>query len=213
MSAASASPTAIPPLETGDRLTQAEFHRRYELHPDLHHVELIEGVVYLPSPIRIERHGEPQGMIIGWLATYVADHPDVRLSGPGTVILDGDNEPEPDAMLFLTPEAGGQARLNAKDYVVGAPELVVEISASSVSVDLGDKMRAYRRNGVREYIVWSTFDEQLRWFALRDGDFELLEPGDDGIIRSTVFEGLRLDVEALLKGDLAAVLQEQSTAR
>ena len=74
MSAARASRTEAPPLEMGDRLTQAEFHRRYELHPDLHHAELIEGVVYLPSPVGFEQHGEPQGMIIGWLAAYVAAH-------------------------------------------------------------------------------------------------------------------------------------------
>jgi Uma2 family endonuclease len=209
----SAAPTAILPLEAGDRLTQPEFHRRYELDPDLHHVELIEGVVYLPSPIRVERHGEQQASIITWLGAYAAGRPGVRLSGPGTVILDGDNEPEPDALLFLAPEAGGQARLDSKGYIVGAPELVVEISATSVSVDLGDKMRAYRRNGVREYIVWSTYDEQLRWFALRSGDYELLLPDERGIVHSTVFAGLRLDVTALLRGDLAAVLKEQSAAR
>lgn len=210
MSAAPASRTDAPPLETGDRLTQAEFHRRYELEPDLHHAELIEGIVYLPSQIRIEKHGEPQAMTIGWLASYVAAHPDALFSGPGTVILDGDNEPEPDAVMMLRPEAGGQAHLSDKDYIVGAPELVVEISASSVSVDLGGKMRAYRRNGVREYIVWSTYDEQLRWFVLRDGDFELLQPDGNGVVHSTVFDGLRLDVPALLRGDLAAVLKVQS---
>lgn len=210
MAAATAPRTTVPPLETGDRLTRAEFHRRYELHPDLHHVELIEGVVYVPSPVRFEQHGEPQGMIVGWLATYAAVHPEVRFSGPGTVILDGDNEPEPDAILLLRPEAGGQARLSDRGYILGAPELVVEISATSVSVDLGDKLRAYRRNGVREYIVWSTYDEQVRWFVLRDGDFELLSPDSTGVVHSTVFEGLRLDVPSLLRGDLAAVLRMQS---
>lgn len=149
-------------------------------------------------------------MMIGWLASYAAAHPDALVSGPGTVILDGDNEPEPDAVLMLRPENGGQARLSEKDYIVGAPELVVEISGSTVSVDLGDKMRAYRRNGVREYIVWSTYDAQLQWFALRDGDFELLSPDSTGVVHSTVFEGLRLDVPSLLRGDLAAVLRTQS---
>lgn len=149
-------------------------------------------------------------MMIGWLAAYVAAHPDVLMSGPGTVILDGDNEPEPDAVLMFRPEAGGQAYLSEKDYIVGAPELVIEISASSVSVDLGDKMRAYRRNGVREYIVWSTYDEQIRWFVLRGGDFELLEPDGTGVVHSSVFEGLRLHVPALLRGDLAVVLKTQS---
>lgn len=201
-----------PPLENGDRLSQPEFHRRYELHPELHHVELIEGIVYMPSPVRFIQHTEPQQMIQMWLGTYVLRHPGVRSGGPATVILDGDNEPEPDAILFFEPGSGAQVSFSPRGYLLGAPELVVEISASSASIDLGAKLHAYQRNGVREYIVWSTLDERLHWFALRDGTFEPLLPDADGIIHSTVFDGLRLNVERLLAGDLAAVLAEQEAA-
>jgi hypothetical protein len=38
----------IPPLENGDRLTRAEFMRRYAAMPEVK-AELIEGVVYVPS--------------------------------------------------------------------------------------------------------------------------------------------------------------------
>lgn len=198
-----------PPLQSGDRLSQPEFHRRYELEPDLKHVELIEGVVFLASPIRVDQHAEPHMNIMHWLSAHRLTHPEVRGAGPASMILDGRNEPEPDAVLFLKPEAGGQTHVNEKGYLVGAPELVIEISASSVSIDLGAKMTAYARNGVREYIVWHTFDAVITWFALRDGDFVPIAPDNDGVVHSIVFPGLALDVPAMLAGDMARVLEVQ----
>jgi len=46
-------------LENGDRLTRAEFERRYDAMPELRKAELIEGVVYLTSPVHVDQHGEP----------------------------------------------------------------------------------------------------------------------------------------------------------
>ena len=112
-------------------------------------------------------------------------------------------------MLFLKPEAGGKTQVNGEGYLVGAPELVVEISASSVSIDLGAKMTAYARNGVREYIVWQTFDGVITWFALRDGEYVPLVPDEAGIVHSEVFPGLALDVAAMLAGNMAKVLAVQ----
>lgn len=51
----------------------------------------------------------------------------------------------------------------------GAPELVAEIAASSAAIDLGDKKRAYRRNGIQERIVWQVFDQKVDWFSLEEG--------------------------------------------
>lgn len=60
------SAPSIPPLESGDRLTRAEFERRYEAAPEHFKAELIEGVVYVASPVRIF-HGNPQfNLILGW---------------------------------------------------------------------------------------------------------------------------------------------------
>src|SRR5437879_12991417 len=42
----------LPPLHDGDRLTQPEFHRRYEAYPDDVKFELIGGIVYMASPLR-----------------------------------------------------------------------------------------------------------------------------------------------------------------
>jgi Uma2 family endonuclease len=149
-----ATPVGLPPLENGDRLTRREFERRYQARPDIKKAELIEGVVYMPSPVHFRSHSEPHGWIIGWLVAYCAGTPGVRLGDNATVRLDRDNEVQPDALLRIEPEAGGSSRISEDDYVEGAPELIVEIAATSASYDLHDKLQVYRRNGVREYVVW-----------------------------------------------------------
>jgi len=197
---------AIRPLENGDRLTRAEFERRYEAMPDLKKAELIEGEVYVASPVRHRRHSKPHSQIHGWLSVYVAGSPGVEAGDNGSIRLDLDTEPQPDAYLMVEPERGGQARISEDDYVEGAPELVAEIASSSVSYDLGKKLNSYRRNGVREYIVWRVLDREVDWFVLHEGRYEPLPPAADGLLRSTVFPGLWLDPAALIRGDLATVL-------
>ena len=129
----------IPPLEAGDRLSRAEFERRYEAMPELKKAELIEGVVYMPSPVRLRRHGRPHFDLITWLGTYKAATPGVIGADNASARLDLDNEPQPDAVLFIDPAKGGQARISPDDYVEGAPELVAEVASSSVSYDLNDQ--------------------------------------------------------------------------
>ena len=201
----------LPILEGGDRLSRAEFERRYQGMPEVKKAELIEGVVYVASPVRIKHHGEPHGDIVTWLGLYKVATPGVMLGDNTTVRLDGENEPQPDALLRIDEFCGGQSRISEDDYIEGAPELIVEIAASSASYDLHDKLRAYRRNGVREYLVWLTQERAFRWYVLVEGEYELQQPDDQGILRSQGFPGLQLAVEALLAGDMQkvlAVLQE-----
>jgi Uma2 family endonuclease len=199
-------PAPVPPLEPGDRLTRDEFERRYDAMPHLKKAELIEGVVYMPSPVRLRHHGRPHFRLLTWLGTYEAATPGVEGGDNTTVRLDLDNEPQPDGFLLIDPACGGQARISADDYVELAPELVGEIAASSASYDLHTKLHVYRRNGVREYIVWRVLERQLDWFVLRAGQFQALAPAADGIVRSEVFPGLWLDPAALLSGDMLRVL-------
>jgi Uma2 family endonuclease len=194
----------IPPLENGDRLTRNEFERRYHAMPNLKKAELIEGVVYVASPLRIKSHGEPHAYIMAWLGVYKAATPGVGLADNATVLIDADNEPQPDALLRI--EVGGQSRINQDDYLEGAPELIVEIAASSASYDLHEKLKVYRRNQVQEYLVWRVYDQQFDWFRLKDGEYIQLEPSLDQIICSQIFPGLWLDKSALLAGDLMKVL-------
>jgi Uma2 family endonuclease len=201
----------IPPLEPGDRLTRDEFERRYEAMPHLKKAELIEGVVYMPSPVRVYRHGQPHFDLITWLGVYRAGTKGVSGGDNTTARLDLDNEPQPDAMLFIEPTRGGQVKVSDDDYVEGAPELVAEVASSSVSFDLHTKFNVYRRCGVKEYIVWRVLDREIDWFVLEHGAFERLPPDTDGIYKSRVFPGLWLNGEALLNGDLAQVLATLQT--
>jgi Uma2 family endonuclease len=196
----------VMPLESGDRLTRAEFHRRYCQHPEIKKAELIEGVVYVASPVRFEKHGKPNMAIVGWLYAYVARTPGVEFADNATVFLAGDAEVQPDALLFWPAPRGAGVRITEDGYLQGPPDLVVEVAASSASYDLHDKKEVYRRAGVPEYAVWRIIDGALDWFDLQDGVYVRREPGADGIIESRVFPGLRLAVPALLAGDHAAVL-------
>jgi Uma2 family endonuclease len=187
-------------------LTRVEFERRYEAMPSLKKAELVEGVVYMGSPVRSEVHAEPHAAIMGWLVMYRAATPGVKVADNGTLRLDPDNEPQPDAMLRIDPRAGGASWVSADDYVEGSPELVIEVSASSASLDLRGKRTVYRRNGVREYMVWQIYDQKVDWWALREGEYQPLNPDQAGVLRSEVFPGLWLDVPALLADDMAKVL-------
>lgn len=93
-------------------------------------------------------------------------------------------------MLLITPTAKGQSHFSDDDFIEGAPELVIEIAASSVAIDLHDKKKVYGCNGVIEYIVWQIFENKLDWFRLQQGEYVSLEVDADGIIKSQVFPGL-----------------------
>jgi hypothetical protein len=198
---------AWPPLESGDRMTREEFERRYAARPDIKKAELIEGVVYVSSPVRAEGHGIEHAAMMTWLGTYWSHTPGTQLADNSTTRLDNDNVFQPDGFLMIERHCGGQATIDAEGYVIGGPELAGEIAASSVSIDLHQKLQSYRRNGVREYVVWRVFDAALDWFILRGGSYEPLPPGADGIIRSEAFPGLWLDPAALLALNLPRVLE------
>jgi Uma2 family endonuclease len=198
---------AIPPLKDGDRLSRDEFERRYNAMPQLKKAELIEGVVSVPSPVGCEHHGEPHSTLGGWFFLYRARTRGVRLADNASVRLDLGNMPQPDCLLFISPDCGGRVRIDEDDYVYGAPDLIAEIAASSAHHDLNAKRQVYQREGVREYIIWRVLEGRLDWFVLREAGYEPLAPGDDGILRSTIFPGLWLDPAALLRDDCDTLLE------
>jgi Uma2 family endonuclease len=197
--------TTDVPLESGDRLTRAEFHRRYCLRPDIRKAELVQGVVYVPSPVRWQDHSYPQSLIVMWLGNYAAITPGVEVGTDATLLLAGDTEVQPDAFLFRI-DPPGTARVTERGYIEGPPELVVEIAASSAAYDLHDKMDAYRDSGVREYLIWQVYERRIDWFERHEGRYRPLPVDGDGTVTSRVFPGLRLDPAAMLAGDRARVL-------
>ncbi len=197
--------TAPEPLESGDRLTLAEFERRYEAHPEIKKAELIDGVVFVASPVS-SHHGEPHLDMAAWLGVYRAAHPGV-VGGDNTSMRRRPRTMvQPD--LYLR-RVDGTAILSEEGYLESGPELVAEISNTTASYDLHSKMEVYRRAGVQEYIVWRVYDRAIDWFELKDGRYARIEPDERGVIESRVFPGLRLAVGKMLAGDLAGVLEEQ----
>ncbi|HEX5421689.1 MAG TPA: Uma2 family endonuclease [Gammaproteobacteria bacterium] len=196
----------IPPLASGDRLTRDEFECRFDATPGLKKAELLDGIVYMPPPVSHEYHSSPDGRLLTLLGVYQAATPYTLFGGNGSVRLDAHNMPQPDGYLLISPEAGGQARIDAESYVAGAPELVAEVAASSASYDLHVKMDVYRRWGVREYVVWRTYDAELDFFVLRGDRYERSNTDEDGTWRSETFPGFRLASRPLLAGDLASAL-------
>src|SRR5882672_3290553 len=195
-----------PALEPGDRLSRDEFERRYERMPHLKKAELIEGIVYMPSPLRAKAHGQPHNQVGTWLGVYASETPGIGCFDNASVRLDLDNEPQPDLVLVKASAISGQSRISADDYIEGPPELAVEIVGSSKAYDLHQKKGAYRRNGVREYLAWITGENRLIWWGLREGEYHEIASQADGLLKSGVFPGLWLEVAALLRGDMKAVL-------
>lgn len=198
----------IPPLENGDRLTRREFHRRYEAMPENVKAELIKGVVYMSSPVRVKSHGEPHSLIMSCFGVYFLSTKGVSLLDNTTFIISETYEPQPDAVLRIDEEHGGKSWVNDDDYLEGSPELVVEIASSSASYDLYDKLEMYQDRGIQEYIVWRVLDRQIDWFALKAGKYQRLAADASDIVESEVFPGLRLNIGALQKNDLATVLAD-----
>jgi Uma2 family endonuclease len=201
----------VEPLENGDLLTAGAFLRRYEAMPHLKKAELIEGVVYMGSPVRLI-HAEPDTLLQTWLGVYSAHTPGTAAASNATVRLDADNVAQPDALLRLLPPCGGRCQVDSEGYLNGPPELVVEIAASSASIDLRDKLRVYRRSGVREYLVWRTVENKFDWFVLDGDQYQPNTPDVVGRLQSQVFPGLCLDVATLLARHSAQVLQDLQAA-
>jgi Uma2 family endonuclease len=191
----------LPPLVAGQRLDQPTFHERYEAMPPETRAELVGGVVYMPSPLR-DDHGEIDNDVSGWLFHYKRHTPGVRSPNNATVKLDLGGEPQPDTQLRIPGELGGQSAVDERDYVIGAPELIVEIARSSRAYDLGAKKLDYERAGVQEYVVIELDPDRVHWFIRRGDHFENLPAGPDGVYRSEVFPGLWLDAQVLYAEDL-----------
>lgn len=199
------STRSVPALHHGDKLSRNEFERRYNAMPKGVKAELIDGVVYMASPVRFEFHSDQHGGLVYWLGRYRRFTPGVLYGPDASLRLDLENEPQPDACLFIDPKCGGQAGFDAEGYLISSPELAGEIAASSVSYDLHAKLDLYRRFKIREYLVWRVHDEIIDWFYLRGTRYMPIPADSEGIRRSRIFPGLWLDGDALIRSDWDAL--------
>jgi Uma2 family endonuclease len=191
-------------LLPGQGLTRDEFLRRWDALPELKNAELIEGIVYISSPVS-DRHARLDGLIHVWLGWYALATPGCEMAVNGTWLM-LESAPQPDSHLRIRPEYGGQSNTQGA-YCSGAPELIVEVCASSATHDFGPKLALYQRAGVREYVTVALTPGEVVWRELSGGRFVPLPLAGDGILRSKVFPGLWLDATALLAGDGARVLE------
>ncbi|MFN0096120.1 MAG: Uma2 family endonuclease [Dehalococcoidia bacterium] len=196
--------TRAMPLEAGMRLNREEFHALYLAHPEVRKAELIDGVVYAPSPVS-RFHAPQHALISAWLCAFTIGDEALQCADNGTVLFPGANEVQPDCALW---REGGAAHYNHDGYLEGPPGLIAEITASSRQYDLGSKKELYRRSGVQEYLVWRTVDGAIDWWGLEGGEYIPIAAGRDGITESRVFPGLRLDVPRLLSGDRSRLLAD-----
>jgi Uma2 family endonuclease len=196
---------ALPPLQSGDHLTGAEFERRLPATSEEGKAELIDGVVYMVPPVGFD-HSVPHARLMSWLGHYVAYTQGVEASDNGTLRLDKASRPQPDASLWILPEAGGRVRMDPDRVLAGTVELVAEVAASSASYDLHEKKKAFARQGVPEYLVHVVHSNELLWFWNDEGEYVAKTADAQGVVHSTIFPGLWLDEKAFLAGEMASVL-------
>jgi Uma2 family endonuclease len=187
---------AVPRLENGDRLTQAEFHRRYEAMPPHVKAELIGGIVYMASAVR-RPHGHYHPELSGVLWVYAASTAGTEVLDNTTTVLDEQSEPQPDLALRILSDYGGQSQETEDQYIEGAPEWLGEIAHSTEAMDLHRKRDDYQHAGVLEYLVVCIAEQQLHWFDFQRG--REIRPDRKGIFKSRVFPGLWIDGPALLQ--------------
>jgi Uma2 family endonuclease len=195
-----------PLLYDGQRLDQPTFHELYLQTPENFRAELIDGMVYVMSSPVSPKHGRPFSCMNGFLYHYYINTPGTIGQGDTTTKLGPQSEVQPDCALLIDPDFGGQTGEDSKGYTTGCPELVVEISSSTLQIDLNAKKRAYEESGAREYLVYDEPHRKFHWFILREGKFEPFLKEDDGLYRSQCFPGLWFDEIAFLADDGLAVL-------
>ncbi|MDB5387485.1 MAG: hypothetical protein JWM11_3131 [Planctomycetaceae bacterium] len=189
-----------PPLRDGDRMSQPEFHRRYEMIPAGIRFELIQGVVSMNAAAMKLPHNDYVSQLVTQAMLYSRRTPGVHAGAGATVILNEQNEPEPDVFLRLQPGLGGSSSNTEPHggYVQGPPEQIIEIADSTVFRDLHQKKDVYQQVGVKEYIVVCVENCEIKWFTWPEGEREI---PPDKVLRSLLFPGFWLDVEALFRLD------------
>jgi Uma2 family endonuclease len=199
-------------FEPGDRLSREEFLARWECMPALKKAELIDGVVYVPSPVSIVHSGY-DGFSHLLLSFYAARTPGCEFH-PNATWLMKESAPQPDSCLCWLPASGEIETINS--LATGSPHLILEIAVSTRSYDLGPKLVLYQRAEVPEYVASLVEEKRIEWRIFENGGYRLMAPDADGVFRSKVFPGLWLDSAAFWRKDAVrqlAVLEQGLQSR
>lgn len=176
----------------GKHYTLAEYHHLGDIGVlgEDDRVELIEGEIVAMAAIK-----GPHMLGINRLNYTLVDIPGrtwlVSVQNP--VHLFGDTEPQPDIAL-LRQEAERASVPEAADVY-----LIIEVSDTTLSYDIGRKRRLYARAGIPEYWIMDINGRRiLRHTGLSRGDYQAVDPFVPGdTIDSLVLPAIRLSVAAL----------------
>jgi hypothetical protein len=191
-------------IRPGDRMTLEEFLERWEQMPDLKFAELIDGTVYMPSPISRE-HMRVDSRVQGLCSYYCLRTAGTESGTNGTWLLNGVGGAQPDCSVHILQEFGGRSTTK-RGLAAGAPEFVAEVCYSSRAYDLGPKLALYQAAGVDEYLAILVEERRFEWRVLINGSYELMD-SDHGVYRSRILPGLWIDSNAFWNDQSAALLQ------
>lgn len=158
--------------------------------------EIIEGELFVtPSPI--SNHQRILFELAMAFGKFLEVHPLGKVwFAPLDVILSDHNVLEPDLLLVLNEHES-----IVKDWVYGAPDLVVEIlSPTTEARDRGPKMKAYARFGVSEYWIVDPAARRIEVYRLSVGGFELARTCAQGdTIETPLLDGFVLSLESIFR--------------
>jgi Uma2 family endonuclease len=176
----------------GERMSRERFIALWDRLPNVRFAELIDGEVFLASPVSVP-HGDYHGSLSGIARAYCLSTPGCRVVLTPTWYL-LDSAPQPDMCLRILPEYGGRSSIDGR-FGSGPPELVAEVTFSSHTIDYGRKLHLYERAGVPEYITIDVLDRVIRWRVLEGGKYKALR-AQRGVFKSRVFPGFWLAARA-----------------
>jgi Uma2 family endonuclease len=184
-------------LKPGQRLSQTEFHRRYEAMQTDDTFELVNGVVYLKP-----RNSYPHARLIFFLGGLLTEFELVTPAADGllnvTLIVSPTCEVQLDLVLRLQPEFGGKS-CAVDGFLCGGAELLIEIADKPSPLDVRLKPKEFGRSEIGEYLFLGLRDQEARHFSAKNG-WDETRMRDD-IWKSATFPGLWLDLTAVFAHD------------
>ena len=156
-------------------------------------VELIDGEIYMMFPI-----GPPQGSYISRLAAFFIKHlPDsVQCRVQLPIVVSDHSEPEPDLALVRHREDDYQHEHPTPKDVL----LIIEVSHSSLSIDLGRKLQLYASSNIPEYWV---IDVERKAILVHRGhsgvQYQQIEMYQSGSLAPVAASENQLDIDWLFR--------------
>src|SRR5262245_50185156 len=165
--------------------------------------ELVNGeIVETPSPTL--PHKEIRSFLHGCFAFFKLRNRQYSSYSQLNLKMQSGDMLIPDFVISRTEEHGGPCR-ETHLWLEGPPDVAVEVLCpGSQWRDLIEKRREYAQSGIPEYWVFDPDEEKALFLRLESGRYREVEVQAGGVYECASVPGLRLDVEAMFRRDLAA---------